>query len=71
MGESFRGRKTEEERVVAPTRGLRSGDTLGSHGTSGSYDAVILALRGQAGEGSPLIYSIHEVPNGSLPVALS
>ncbi len=35
MGESFRGRKAEEEQEVVPTRGLRSRDK------SGTYNAVI------------------------------
>ena len=56
--ESFRGRENGEERVVVPTRGLRSRDK------SGTYNAVILARRGQAGEGLPLVYSIHGAPNG-------
>src|SRR6266699_1896990 len=56
--EFFRGRENGEERVVVPTRGLRSRDK------SGTYNAVILARRGQAGEGLPLVYSIHGAPNG-------
>ena len=51
--------------MVVPTRGLRSRDKSGYlPPRQGAYNAVILARRGQAGEGLPLIYSIHGAPNG-------
>jgi len=51
--------------VVVPPRGLRSRDTSGYLSPrQGAYNAVLLARRGQAGEGLPLIDSIHGAPNG-------
>ena len=60
--ESFRGRRIGEEREVVPTGGLKG--TIGRGLAGRPVDVRRREVGGQAGEGLPLVYSIHGAPNG-------